>query len=721
MPQAMSVPIPLDPTGSTNLPAPVPVDDLPTALAWWEAAFEYCSIGVAILDGESGQVLLTNQSFAFLVGRAADDLAGMDPATLVAPEDRGRFWADLQRARRGEAHEAGAESRWLRPDGSVVWMLLSFDVVRAPVEAPPRILLHARDLSDRRRAEAALLASNEQLAEAQRLAHVGSFEWDMASDAMVCSSELARIFGLPAGPDPSDSEWFFERVHPDDRAAVIDAFDTALESETAVIEHRVLLASGQVRWVRTSCRAVADDRSGAVRLVGTSQDVTMSRAALEQLEHTALHDPLTGLANRALFTDRTTHAMVRARRQPLPLSVLYVDVDDFKQANDTFGHVAGDLVLQGVATRLQACVRPGDTIARLGGDEFAILLEDAGEDTARAVAERILEQLRQPFPALGSLVTVSTSVGIGVAGPGDGVEELLVAADTALYAAKGAGKDRFRVFEPRLRAALRERSTLRSDLASALDRGEMEVFYQPIVALSDGTVVAMEALLRWQHPRRGLLLPAEFLSLAEESGLIVALGRWALGQACAQAAGWRSTHAGLAQLRVSVNLSERQLQDPELPDHVAAAMNDAELPAGALTLELSERAVADPDAVLATVDRLTGLGARVALDDFGAFSSSLPFLRRFPPGELKLDRSLVAGLDGTSGATEMVGALIDLGHALRLDTVAEGVERPDQLAQLSGLGCDLAQGLYWAGPGRAEEVERWLATREEPLTAPSKK
>ncbi|MGH9281790.1 MAG: putative bifunctional diguanylate cyclase/phosphodiesterase, partial [Acidimicrobiales bacterium] len=333
---------------------------------------------------------------------------------------------------------------------------------------------------------------------------------------------------------------------------------------------------------------------------------------------------------------------------------------------------------------------------------------------ARAVAERILGQFRQPFRVDGSELHVTVSIGIGVAGPDDGVQELLVAADTALYTAKGAGKDRYRVFEPRQRAAARERSTLRNDLTSALERGEMEVFYQPIVKVATGAVAGLEALLRWRHPRRGLLLPAEFLSLAEESGLIVPVGRWVLREACGQTARWRSAHVPLSHLRVSVNLSGRQLQDPELAEVVATTLGDTGLPADALTLEVSERIVADLDAMLDTVCRLRSLGATVAIDDFGAFGSSLRFLRRFPPGELKLDRTLVAGLDGSAEAGAMVGAVIDLGHALHLQAVAEGVEQPGQLEQLAGLGCDLAQGLHWVGPRPAADVERWLTSATNP-------
>jgi len=418
------------------------------------------------------------------------------------------------------------------------------------------------------------------------------------------------------------------------------------------------------------------------------------------------------LANRALFTDRVNHAIARQSRVGSPLSVLFLDLDDFKTLNDTMGHAAGDIVLGGVARRLEACIRPGDTVARFGGDEFAVLLETASQAEAEQVARRVRVQLAEPIQVLGRDVQVRASVGVAVvATVGDSagsVDDLLGNADAAMYVAKTKGKDRYEVFEARMRTAAVERSGLRTDLGWALERGQLEVHYQPVIDIVSGAIAGFEALLRWHHPRRGLLLPGEFIDLAEETGLIVPIGSWVLGEACRQARSWTDAYGG-EPLNMAVNVSARQLHDPGLDAAVSAALAASGIDPAALVLEITESVtVADTDVTIARLRALKDLGIGLAIDDFGTGYSSLRYLRRFPVDLLKIDRSFVTGVGRNSEDNAIVSSVIGLAHTFGLGVVAEGVETVEQLEALTRFGCDYAQGYNWRRPAPADEVELWL-------------
>ena len=683
--------------------------------AWWEAAFRTASVGMAVLDGTTGAVLRANPSFAAMLGRTEDELFRTDLRALVDPGDGRRFSYSLGLALRGERHQQAVDSRCERPDGTTSWLRFSFDAVDDGPDGVRQVLLHAQEVTDRRRAENALRASLDQLEEAQHLTHIGSYGLDVRTNRMECSAEMYRIFGLEPGDPIADHNWCVGRIHPDDQGVVREVLAGARRGEPFALDHRIVRADGRVRWVHCRGRAVSGTGGVVQTIVGTIQDVTASRTAQERLLHTALHDPLTGAANRALLRERMTHAFSRRRRDRTEVSMLFVDVDDLKAVNDSLGHAAGDVLLQGVAVRLQAGVRPGDTVARLGGDEFVLLLEDASASVAIGVAERILASLRSPFTILDAQVQSSVSIGIAVAAAGEEADGLLSTADAALYRAKAAGKNRYALFDSAMVAAAEDRTSARRDLASAIERDELVLHYQPIVELATGAVVGIEALVRWRHRQRGLLAPTEFLPLADESGLAVPIGTWVLGEACRQVARWRAAHPHLAGLRLGVNLSGGQLQSADLLDDVRHALESAGLEPASLTLEVSERLVDGPEAVLDRLGQLHGLGVGLAIDDFGGFSSSLSALRRFAPGQLKVDRSVVASLGGDAA---MVAGAIDLGHALDLDAVAEGVETGAQAEALARLGCDLAQGQHWRGATAPEELEPWLVARATARPAP---
>jgi diguanylate cyclase (GGDEF)-like protein len=428
----------------------------------------------------------------------------------------------------------------------------------------------------------------------------------------------------------------------------------------------------------------------------------------------ALHDALTGLANRTLLLDRIAHAQVRGRRHANgPQTLLFLDLDNFKTINDSLGHGAGDALLVEAGRRLLACVRASDTVARLGGDEFAIFVEDPPDDAGcTGVAERIIAALHRPFVIGRREVFVGTSVGIASLMDGEGADDLLRNADVAMYMAKTRGKGRYERFVPEMHAVALERVELETDLRYAIDHGELLLHYQPIVILESGEITGLEALARWQHPRRGLLMPAQFIPLAERTGIIIPLGAWVLREACMRAEAWRRRRGADAPLSLTVNLSGRQLQSPQLVGDVRRALEESGMPAHALVLELTESMLTEEtETVLATLQQLKAVGVRLAIDDFGTGYSSLSYLRQFPIDILKIAKPFVDDImteHGDGQSPSLAQAVITLGTTLAVRTIAEGIEQPEQLKRVRALGCDLGQGFHFSRPVPPSGVEALL-------------
>jgi diguanylate cyclase (GGDEF)-like protein/PAS domain S-box-containing protein len=442
--------------------------------------------------------------------------------------------------------------------------------------------------------------------------------------------------------------------------------------------------------------------------VWSFRDITAHRMLQRELARQAVHDPLTGLANQVLFRDRVRDATGRLGRSGERMAILFIDLDDFKTVNDSLGHSAGDHLLVTVADRLRNCVRGEDTVARLGGDEFALLIEDLRhESDALEIAQRVLAVVGEPVDVAGHRVRTSASIGVVFGTSGDGCDALLRNADLAMYEAKNAGRDCFRVFADEMHQNALRRLETDSRLRLAVQAGELELHYQPVVNLTDGRIEALEALVRWHHPDHGVLLPGDFVPFAEESGLIHALGAHVLGVACAEAATWGELLADGGP-RVAVNLSPRQLLDDRLPDRVDALLDESGCPASRLEFELTESALMqDPATVGRRLGQLKELGVRLALDDFGTGYSSLSHLRRFPLDALKIDRQFVAEVLEHPGPS-VVRAVVELARALSLDIVAEGVETPEQQVAVTELGCDLAQGFLFARPMEAADARMLL-------------
>ena len=448
--------------------------------------------------------------------------------------------------------------------------------------------------------------------------------------------------------------------------------------------------------------ALAEQVSGAV---GRARLYARARESEERLAYRAFHDPLTGLANRALFLNRLEHALTRTKRQKGKLAVLFMDLDDFKVINDSLGHEVGDQLLVAVAERLRACVRPQDTVARLGGDEFVALLEDLGDASgAVRVAYRIIAELREPFEIDDHELHTSASIGIALDAASSG--DLLRAADIAMYRAKGSGKGRYEVFEEGMHDEALERLRLENDFRAALGRGELTVHYQPKIELRTGRVAGVEALLRWRHPKYGLLSPPAFMPMAEQTALIVPIGRWVLLETCRQARAWQELRPNDAPLLASVNLSVTQLKHTGF---IMEVLEETGLDPASLILEITENAVMDDaQSAIAVLESLKGSGIKLAIDDFGTGYSSLSYLRRLPVDFLKIDRSFVERLGEDPRDTEIVAATIALAHALGLQTIAEGVETSPQLESLRRMGCDLAQGDFFSEPRSASDLEKYL-------------
>ncbi len=559
-----------------------------------------------------------------------------------------------------------------------------------------------------------LAESEERHALALQGANDGLWDWDVRADRLYFSPRWKAMIGYPeADIGDAPGEWL-GRVHPDDRAGLTQALEGHLNGATQHFEseHRIQHRDGSYKWMLARGIAVRDHNGRATRVVGSQTDVTDRRQAEQRLQHDALHDDLTGLPNRVLFLDRLDQAIRRGqRRQPATCAaVLFLDLDRFKLVNDSLGHHVGDRLLIAVARRLESALRPGDTVARLGGDEFTILLEDVCDPReATVIAERVQQTLQDPFHLDGRELVVAASIGIALADPDAAPADVMRDADVAMYRAKADGKGRHAVFDARMHELVMRRLDMESDLRHAIEDDELEVFYQPIVQAATGRIVGFEALCRWPGADGNSIEPAEFVPIADETGLIVPLGRRVLEVACRDLAEWRELPGG-AGLTIGVNVSHRQLSEPSFAAELGAALESTGLDPRALRLEVRESDLArEPESTRRTLAHvLETLGVRWQIDDFGTGASSLHLLHRFPGDAIKIFGPLVSGMGHDGGSFEIVKAIVELAHNLGLEVIAEGVETAGQLEHLRVLGCEFAQGFHMSAPLAAADARALL-------------
>jgi len=659
-----------------------------------------------------GELIYVNERWEEITGVVAAEALGYGARRLVHPDDRDRL---------GLGEELGddmpvleppmvAEYRIVRPDGDVRWVGVRTHPMTDEDGTVTGTVGAISDITDRMEAQR----------DTQRLIDIFEATHDLVGIAdregrLLYFNAAARAFFGHAAHGGLDDANFLDKFSPQVARRIIDDILPAMERDGMWYgELAAISADGEVVPVLAQLLIHTDEQGEFEFFSGVMHDISERKEFESQLAHQATHDPLTSLPNRVLLLDRLEQALDRAQRQGKRVAVLFLDLDHFKVVNDSLGHGVGDRLLIAIADRLRSVVRPGDTIARFGGDEFVVLCEDLEtREDAVAVAERVNSVVSGPFEVDESEVFVGVS--IGIAFPDDVTAEpgtLIRDADAAMYRAKERGRARWEVFDNAMRASAVDRLDIENALRRAQERRELRVFYQPIISLTTGAIEGIEALIRWEHPERGLLLPDDFIHVAEETGLIVPMGAWVLDQACRQVMRWQASIPALDPLRLSVNLSGRQLGHPSLVNDVRAIISDTHINPSQVELEITESVLMD-DVEMSedTLGQLKRLGVKLVVDDFGTGYSSLSYLRRFPVDVLKVDRSFVDGLGSDPSDSAIVTAIVTLAHTLGLSAIAEGVETSRQLTELRRLRCDMAQGYLMARPATGHDAGELLARK----------
>ncbi|MBC2695791.1 MAG: EAL domain-containing protein [Desulfobacteraceae bacterium] len=602
-----------------------------------------------------------------------------------------------------QAYDAGATDFITKP---VNWSILNHRV---------RYLLRARE------AFRDLCRSEDRLTQAQRVANLGNWEWNIVDNKLDWSGEIYSIFGLEPQAFGRTYEAFLRLVHPEDRGYIENAVDRALhENKPYSIDHRIILPDKTERTVHERAQVIFDETGKPVKMHGIVQDITKHKKTEAKIRFLAYYDVLTGLPNRQLFKEYSIRAIRMAQRDGTKLAIIFMDLDHFKRINDTLGHNAGDKLLEKISENMMVVIRASDivtridnesrsktSLSRLGGDEFTILLPDLTEiQQAATVAKRIIKCLSLPVKVAGRELYVTGSIGIAVY-PDDGedIDTLLKNADTAMYHAKDAGRNNFQFYAKYMNELTLSRLNMEAELKKALERNEFILYYQPQVEVATSTIVGVEALIRWEHPESGIVSPAEFIPIAEETGLIIPIGEWVLQTACPQMAVWHK--AGFNSLRIGINLSSNQFRQGDIVKSIKNILATTGLDPQHLELEITESIIMhDVEEAIATLWKLKEMGLNLSIDDFGTGYSSMNYLKRFPLDTLKIDQSFIKDIMMDPNDQAITKATIGLARGLGLTTIAEGVETEEQLTFLRKQGCDQIQGYFFSKPVPTEKVEQ---------------
>ena len=683
--------------------------------------FDLAPIGIVHISLD-GHITLANTSACTLLQYANKELTGKLITTLIEPDGRPALQDAIAALLAGSANTVPAplDQRCVRRDGSTLWTAIRITLVRDTAGQPMHLIAIIEDISARhlveytlRQSERFIKSTIDALSE-----HICVIDH---SGKVLAVNTAWRNFGTENGHPPAIAWDETNYLDVCDRAAASGIEDAHL---FAAGMRAVLFGEQEQFSLEYPCNSPTEERwflarvtrfqmDGPVRVVVSHENITAAKQAQNHLSYMAHYDSLTGLPNRVLFYERLKHELLQAERSKWTLAVMFVDLDHFKMVNDTLGHAAGDSLLQQASSRIVECLRGNDTVGRLGGDEFGLFLPDlTSAQDAAVVAEKIMVALANPFQINGAETFVTSSIGITIY-PEDGndADLLVCSADTAMYRAKQQGRNNYQYFTAHMNAQMREHARLENGLRKALERNELSLHYQPQIDIHNGKIIGMEALMRWQHPELGAVSPAVFIPIAEETGLIVAFGEWALRTACAQNKTWQD--AGFAPIVMAVNLSARQFKNKTLGKTVQQVLQHTALPGQYLELELTEGMVMDNVPLLIdAMQELKSLGVRLSLDDFGTGYSNLAYLKRFPLDMIKIDKSFVNGI-GQGGDEGIIAAtVITLGHSLKLKVIAEGVETEPQMRALQMLGCDMMQGYLFSKPLSAPDATALLGRHQ---------
>ncbi len=577
-----------------------------------------------------------------------------------------------------------------------------------------------REIKERKQTEEALRESEERYALAARGANDGLWDWNIRNNTVYYSFRWKSMLGFEEGEEWNNLQEWLQRVHPEDRDEVEAKLSAHISSKSPQFEceYRIRHKDGSYRWMLNRGLAVREESGQAYRMAGSQTDITDRKKAEAQLLYDAFHDALTGLPNRALFMDRLEHVIASAKRHPSYLyGVLFMDLDRFKVINDSLGHGIGDRLLVEVGQRLKACLRPGDTVARLGGDEFAILLEGIADAAdAEEITRRIEEVLSPHYAIQGHEIFTTQSIGLALRSDRyEWPEQILRDADIAMYEAKSKGRSRHEFFDTKMHASIIDRLQLESDMRIAVEhQSGFLLHYQPIMDLKSQRLIGFEALVRWQHATRGLIYPLEFISLAEETGMIFPLSDWIIRESCRQIGAWQKKYPGDPGLRMSVNISSKLLLQPGFAESIQTNLLEQGLEPGSLAIEITESVIMEhPDRAVETMEKLQKMGVHIHIDDFGTGYSSLSYLHSFPVNALKIDRSFIAKMSANSDNQEIIKTIIALAQNMKLEVIAEGVEQSHQLSAIMGMECGFGQGFLFSKPLPPEALENWILSGKD--------